>query len=139
MMNQDGNQERILQCLLPQCDWTYPCSFGSEESYNLIKMHMEYAHPQPERNSHTARAPKFDAPTIDAGIDQEAWIAFTIRWQQYCQGSGISRELQSLRLFQCASQGLGTTLLQYKRDITDCAPEVVLEELRKFAVIPTVL
>ena len=132
-----ANEDRILQCILPQCDWSYPCSFGSEESYNLIKMHMEYAHPQPERNSGTARAPKFDAPTIDAGIDQEAWIAFTIRWQQYCQGSGISRDLQSLRLFQCASPALSTTLLQYKRDITDCTPEVVLEELRKFAVIPT--
>ena len=64
-------------------------------------------------------------------------MTFTLRWEQYCKGSGISRELQPLQLLQCASDSLGTLLLQAHPQITSCPPAVVLEELRKLAVIPT--
>lgn len=139
IMEVQGSQasNQVLRCVIPECSWTYPSLFESQESFNLIKMHMEYAHPQPIKESSKSRLPKFVAPSIEAGIDQEAWIAFTIRWQQYCQGSQLDRNLQSLRLFQCASESLGNLLLKANPRITDCTPEVVLEELRRFAVIPT--
>ena len=95
-------------------------------------MHMDQAHP-----NQPIRAPKFEAPSIDTGVDQETWIAFTMRWEQYCKGSGISRELQSLRLFQCTTEMLGNLLLKTNPRITDCPPEVVLEEMRRLAVIRT--
>ena len=59
----------------------------------LIKMHMDHAHRAPlEAQPVVGRGPKFEAPSIDTGIDQEAWVAFTLRWEQYCKGSGISRD-----------------------------------------------
>ena len=137
MSEQDQKTTQILRCVIPECSWTYTCSFDSVESLAVLKMHMDYAHPTPNVQYSTSKAPKFEAPSIDAGVDQETWVAFTLRWQQYCQGSGISPELQSLRLFQCASQALGNLLLMSKPHITSCTPDVVLEELRQLAVIPT--
>ncbi len=135
----EQNNDQTLRCVIPECNWTYRCSFKSEESLALIRMHMEYAHPSPnvQHSASNLKAPKFEAPTIDAGVDEETWVSFTLRWQQYCQGSRISPDLQSLRLFQCASQALGNLLLMSKPHITSCSPDVVLEELRRLAVIPT--
>ena len=136
----EQRSEQILRCVIPECSWTYQCTFNSEESsIAVIKMHMEYAHPTPsvQYSASNSRAPKFEAPSIDAGVDEETWVAFTLRWQQYCQGSSISPDLQSLRLFQCASQALGNLLLMSRPHITSCSPDVVLEELRRLAVIPT--
>ena len=132
--NKDTN---VLRCVVPECSWTYPCSYSSQECMELIKMHMEYCHRSgaPVATSGT-KAPKFDAPTIDAGLDEEAWVSFTLRWKQYCRGTNISRDLQSLQLFQCATESLGNLLLKSNPNITDCPPELVLQELRRLAVIP---
>ena len=135
----EQKMDQVLWGVIPECSWTYQCSFKSEESLAVITMHMEYAHPTPnaQNSASNSKAPKFEAPSIDAGVDEEAWVAFTLRWQQYCQGSRISPDLQSLQLFQCASQALGNLLLMSKPHITSCFPDVVLEELRRLAVIPT--
>ncbi|MEL6802241.1 MAG: DDE-type integrase/transposase/recombinase, partial [Bacteroidota bacterium] len=132
-----ADQLKILKCVVPECQWRYECIFGPQESMELLKMHMDHAHKQPMQAASAGQAVKFIPPSIDLGVDQEAWMTFTLRWQQYCKGSGISRELQPLQLLQCASESLGTLLLQAEPRITSFPPEVVLEELRKLAVIPT--
>ena len=133
-----SSEQRTLQCIDPNCDWKYPCTlFQPGDSLQLIKMHMDHAHRAPDVQTVVGRGPKFEAPSIDTGIDQEAWVAFTLRWEQYCKGSGISRDLQSLRLFQCSTEMLGNLLLKANPRITDCTPEIMLEEMHRLAVIQT--
>ena len=101
-------------------------------------MHVERDHAvQQQCQVAPTKAPKLIPPRIDVGIDQEVWAVFSLRWRQYCQGSNISPETQSIQLFQCASETLGNLLLKANPNITDCAPEVVLQSLERFAVIQT--
>ena len=127
-----------LKCVIPGCQWICQFSFEShpQESLRLVELHMVHAHRQQEASTAKART-KFVPPSIDIGVDQETWVAFTIRWEQYCKGSGIPQDLQSLQLFQCASETLGNLLLRTNPKITNCSAEVVLEELQRLAVIPT--
>ena len=127
-----------LTCPISDCNWRYESTFGVEQSFQLISMHVDREHAaQPQVVASTAKAPKLCPPKIDAGVDLETWQAFQIRWKQYCQGSQLSQESQSLQLFQCASEALGNLLIQYHgADITDNPPEVVMRALEELAVIP---
>ena len=131
------SDEHVIKCVVSDCSWSYSCRFGSQESMQIIKMHLEYDHRPPESQTTKNRLPKFEAPTLDTGIDQETWIAFTLRWEQYCKGSGIDENLKSLQLFQCATETLGNLLLKANPKITECTPEVMLEEMHRLAVIQT--
>ena len=86
--NQATEAKKIL-CVVPGCLWTYESIFGPQESMEILKMHMDHAHKQPEVRAAAGRAVKFVPPSIDVGVDQEAWMTFTLRWEQYCKGSGI--------------------------------------------------
>ena len=127
-----------LECPIQGCQWQYNSGFNADQSFQIINMHVERDHaPQQQRQVAPTKAPKLIPPRIDVGIDQEAWAAFSLRWRQYCQGSNISPEIQSIQLFQCASETLGNLLLKANPNITDCTPEVVLQSLERFAVIQT--
>ena len=45
--------------------------------------------------------------------------------------------MESIQLFQCASENLGNLLLKSNPNITDCPSEVVMRSLERFAVIQT--
>ena len=125
-----------LKCVIPGCQWICQFSFEShpQESLRLVELHMVHAHRQKEASTAKART-KFVPPSIDIGVDQETWVAFTIRWEQYCKGSGIPQDLQSLQLFQCTSETLGNLLLRTNPKITNCSAEVVLAELQRLALL----
>lgn len=144
-MNQvHSNEGDVFRCIIPECNWTYPCSFGPQESLELIKLHLGYSHSKPNSQSAatSVKAPELKAPSIDVGVDDKAWTTFALRWQQYwqfqCRIFNAIVDLQSLLLFQCASKSLRSLFLEANPNIriTDCSPEVVLEKLRQLAVVP---
>ena len=126
---------RVLKCPMSGCQWQYESGFSEEFSFQLITMHVKEHTVQQSNSTTIARAPKLNPPSIDAGVDQEVWQAFKLRWRQYCQASNIGEELQSLQLFDCASESLGNLLLKSNPNITDSPPDVVMMEMEKLAVI----
>ena len=109
----DSSHILMLKCPITGCKWDYPSVFGPEQSFQLINIHISQEHVATSVPVvPPAKAPKLSPPKIDVGVDPETWQAFTIRWRQYCRGSQISREVQSLQLFECASNHLGNLLLR---------------------------
>ena len=125
-----------LKCPVIDCVWEYSCEFNNDQSVEIIKLHVGACHVQQSQgNQAPGRSPKIDRPTIDVGIDEEQWGNFVVRWKQFCQGSNLSKEAQSLQLFQCATETLGNLLLKSNPSITDRSASEVLELMKSFAVV----
>ena len=134
----DSSTTITLKCPVLGCSWTYESSFGAEQSFKLIDIHVGRDHATQQASVATAvAAPKLTPPTIDMGVDPETWQTFAIRWSQYCQGSQLDGPMKSLKLFQCASESLGNLLLKSNPNITDCPSDVVMRAMEKLAVIPS--
>ena len=135
----DPQQSIILKCPITDCNWRYESSFSEEQSFKLINIHVDKEHGNQQASSSVAasKAPKLQPPKIEAGVDCETWQAFKIRWNQYCRGSQLNEQMQSLQLFQCVSESLGNLLLKSNPNITDCSPNDVMEAMEKLAVIPS--
>ena len=87
----------ILACPINGCQWQYNSDFNADQSFQIVNMHVQSDHAQQQsRQVAPVKAPKLIPPRIDVGIDQEAWVAFSLRWKQYCQGSNICPEMQSI-------------------------------------------
>ena len=64
------------------------------------------------------KGPKLTRPSIDVGVDEEAWMAFQRRWETFQRGSGISEEEAAAQLFECASTELSDLVLKMDQNIT---------------------
>ena len=73
------------------------------------------------------------------GLSLEAWNVFTRRWQMFMQGSGIYEVSATAKLFQCASQSLGDSLLKSDAEIVSKPLQELLSAMRRLAVITGVL
>ena len=126
-----------IECPVTGCTWQYKSSLSQEQSIlEIIQIHVKLEHsPQVTTPACTAKPTKLNPPSIDIGVDQEEWNTFKIRWKQYCNGVNLSRELQSLQLFNCASENLGNLMLQANKDIADEPVDRVMTTMESFAVI----
>ena len=137
MMSTDRTTS-VLKCPISSCEWSYESGFSDDQAnLQIINIHIDREHEKTQSHQHgtVAKAHKLIPPSVDVGIDQEEWISFTMRWKQYCRGSQMCEEMQSLQLFQCASDALGNLLLKSNPNITDCPPEAILKALERIAVI----
>ena len=106
-----------------------------------LNAHM-YAHMSPPAQQQPAASgvrrggPKLDRPTIKTGVSMEEWIMFTRRWNIFREGSHIADDNVSHHLFQCADEALGDALLKTDPDIIRRSIDVVLNTMKKLAVIP---
>jgi hypothetical protein len=126
-----------IECPITGCTWQYKSSLSQEQSIlEIIQIHIKLEHSQQvTSSSSTVKPTKINPPTIDIGVDQEEWNTFTIRWRQYCNGVNLSESLQSLQLFNCASENLGNLLLKSNPNITDLPVDAVMKNMEAFAVI----
>ena len=132
----ESTSSTILTCPLNGCNWSYQSTFAAEEvNFKLIDHHINRDHAV-QQSAMVTNVKKISPPHIDAGVDPEAWHSFTIRWSQYVRCSQLSKEMQSLHLFQCASESLGNLLLKSHPDITDYPPDVAMKAMERLAVIP---
>ena len=83
-----------------------------------------------------SRAPKLDRSSIEAGVHPEGWNSFVRKWEAYRIGSGISDDMASTQLFQCAGEGLADVLLKSVPDVNSRPVTEVLDAMRALAVIP---
>ena len=126
----------LLKCPIGGCEWEYTSELGDIQSIEIIKMHFGACHgnavtPQ----SSQCKAPRLIRPIVDVGITQEEWNMFVVRWNQFRIGSCISNESASLQLFHCASEELGTLVLQTNPHITNESENQVMLIMESFAVI----
>ena len=99
----------VLECPAPGC--TYKTADLQEEtSLKLLSLHA-LAHAQTPTPS-SFPGPKLNRPSIDAGVDEEAWNAFIRRWETFKIGSGISSGAAPSQFFQCTSDNLGDLILK---------------------------
>ena len=94
----------------------------------LIKLHIEHSHIK--ANVPINAPTKFVSSSIDMSIDSETWITFSLCLQQFCKGSGIPIELSYNYNSAQASHNL---MLKFNPGIINCSPEILLEELKRFA------
>ena len=129
-----------MACPIPDCgystgDQTEPVAIA------YLNAHM-YAHMSPPAQQQSAASgvrrggPKLDRPTIKTGVSMEEWIMFTRRWNIFREGSQIADDNVSHHLFQCADEALGDALLKTDPDILRRSIDVVLNTMKKLAVIP---
>ena len=124
-----------LTCPVTSCAWVYHCEFSNDQCMELIKLHVSTCHIATPSTEATSRCPKVSRPIVDIGIDQEKWNAFVIRWKQFRLASGIPTSAESLQLFHCASEELGTLILRLEPDVTELPVDDVLRLMQSFAVI----
>ena len=129
-----------MACPIPDCgystgDQTEPVAIA------YLNAHM-YAHKSPPAQQQAAASivhrggPKLDRPTIETGVSMEEWIMFTRRWDIFKEGSQIADNNASHHLFQCADGALGDALLKTDPTIIHKNVDVVLNAMKKLAVIP---
>ena len=122
----------IVSCPSPGCTYTTD-DLPPEVIAPLLSIHaVEHTRPQ----TPSSRGPKLNRPTIDVGVDEETWNAFTRRWETFKLGSNISEEAAPTQLFQCTSDALGDLLLKSDPKLTTRPTAEVLKIMRSLAVIP---
>ena len=72
---------------------------------------------------------------IDTGITPEEWNIFKLRWDVLVDGSGFDPAVSSSQLFQCASKGLGTSLLKADPSITSNPTADLMKAMKTLAVV----
>ena len=133
----DSSSTTTIQCPVSGCTWTYESGFNAEQSFRVLNIHVDRDHPSPNSQQVTmGKVHKLIPPTVDVGIDQEAWISFKLKWKHYCEVSQLSPEMQSHQLFfQCASESLGNLLLMGNDNIINCPSVQILAAIEHHAVI----
>ena len=136
-MTETSTGSNIIDCPVTGCTWTYKSSLSQEQSIlEIIQIHVKLEHsPQVTASAATSKPTKINPPTIDIGVDQEEWNTFKVRWKQYCNAVNLSSQMESLQLFNCASEHLGNLMLQANKDITDEPVNRVMATMEAFAVI----
>ena len=123
----------VLECPAPGC--TYKTADLKEEtSLQLLSLHA-LAHAQTPTPS-SFPGPKLNRPSIDAGVDEEAWNAFIRRWETFKIGSGISAGAAPSQFFQCTSDNLGDLILKADPEVISKPINDVIEIVKSLAVIP---
>ena len=126
----------VIACPSTGCTYHTPDE-SSDIVCTLLKIHaMEH-----ERQTHvphqsaSANVPKLNRPSIDTGVDQEAWLMFTRRWETFRIGARIGEDVAAIQLFQCASERLGDLMLKAEPKLMLRRDEEVLAIMKSIAVI----
>ena len=102
----------------------------------LLQIHtLEHKQQHEVAQPRASTAPKLSRPVIDVGVNQEAWLTFTRRWETYRIGSSITDGIAAIQLFQCASESLGDLLLKSDPKLMLRSEEEVLRQMEAIAVI----
>ena len=114
------------------------CHFQTEDLpveiiTKLLELHVIQHQQTQITRSTSMTVPKLTRPLIDIGVNQEAWLTFTRRWDR--RGSGIDDSAAAIQLFQCTSEQLGDLLLKSDPKVTLRTEAQVLALMESIAVI----
>ena len=126
----------VISCPFNGCTYQTPDESG-DIVCTLLKIHaMEHERQQhvPQQSA-AVNMPKLNRPMVDVGIDEEAWIMFTRRWDTFKIGSHIGNDIAPIQLFQCASEQLGDLMLKSDPKLMLRSTEEVLAMMQSIAVI----
>ena len=117
------------------------CSYQTEDQVmeivvKLLDLHsVQHKQQQAQCQPVQVSAPKLNRPHIDMGVTQESWITFTRRWEAYKQGSGITDNIATIQLLQCASEQLEEYLWKTDSQLSLKSERLVLKIMESIAVI----
>ena len=125
----------VVNCPKGNCDFKTD-DMPMEIVVKILELHiLEHKQQQAVPQVAQANAPKLIRPHIDVGVNQEAWVAFTRRWETYKRGSRINDDVAAIQLFQCTSEQLGDILLKSDPKLMMRTEEEVLKQMESIAVI----
>ena len=120
----------VISCPIPGC--TYVTDDVSESLVGkLLDLHIIHHN---QRSS--KKGPKLSRPSVDVGVNEEAWQAFERRWTTFKNNSNICEDEAAAQLFECASVELSDLVLKMDQDVTSRPVQEVLDILKSLAVIP---
>ena len=125
----------VVRCPAPGC--TYEADNADSGIVTaLLNIHALEHSRAPIPASYSFSGPKLNRPSIDAGVDEEAWNAFIRRWETFKNGSHITDDAAPSQFFQCASDSLGDLILKAEPDVISKPIGEVIDIAKSLAVIP---
>jgi hypothetical protein len=85
------------------------------------------------------RAPKMERPRISQDSSEEVWMNFVRRWNLFKKCTSMKAEELQGQLFLCCDDELGNHLLKIDPLVTDSTESLILEAIKKLAVIPVAI
>ena len=79
----------------------------------LMHLHQAQVHEGTPRQ----RPPKISRPSLQQGIGEEDWLAFTRRWEVFCTGTAMDLGQATAQSLACCDPPLETALYRQDPDI----------------------
>ena len=86
-------------------------------------------------NASRQRIPKIDRPELKLDTTDEDWATFEAEWKRFKRCTHVPNDEIADQLFQCCERSLGRLLLKENPNVIESGEIVLLEAMRKMAVI----
>ena len=119
-----------LTCEVPGCGATKSAP-DIAACIALMQLHQAQVHDHCPRQ----RPPKINRPSLQMGIGEDEWLAFTRRWDVFHNGSDMNASQTTAQLIACCEPQLETALYRQDPEIARKEPGQVLAAMRRLSVI----
>ena len=87
----------------------------------------------------SSKSEKLSRPKVTQGMLEEAWNSFTVLWNLYKNGAGLSQAELGLQLIYCCDEDLMEQLLRADPSIVSKSEKEQMESIRSLAVVPVAM
>ena len=101
----------------------------------LMQLHQAQVHDCNPRQ----RPPKISRPSLQQGIGEDDWLAFTRRWEVFRQGTDMAPSQVTAQLLACCESQLEVALYREDSAIASKSSEQVMSAMKRLAVISVAL
>ena len=102
----------------------------------LMQLHQKNVHDQPETRQ---KPPEIARPTLQQGISEEDWEAFTRRWALFCRETKLPTDRIPAQLMACCELQLEAALFRQDPSVASKCEADILDAMKQLAVMRVAL